>query len=98
MIQIIKNFVPDDYQNNGKLMLYYLRTLKDKTYKKSIPSVSMYEVELCKNKDGIVLVIHQNYNSTSHGYTWSKIKDAIERDFAPTPENTPFQFLMDLRF
>jgi choline kinase len=98
MLEIIKHFVPADYSSNAKIMHYYLKTLKDSTFKRSIPSVSMYQVELTKNHNSITIVIHSNFSSTANTITFAKLKDTLERAFAPTPENTPFQFLIDLRF
>jgi choline kinase len=98
MLEILKHFVPAEYAANPKIFLYYLKQLKDKTIKRSIPSVSMYDVELTKTKNAITIVIHSNFSSTANTISFPRIKDFLDRAYQPIPENTPYQFVADLRF
>lgn len=101
MITVLKAIVPLEYQETEKRFLYYLKTLKDKTYKKDIPSVSQYQVQIKKDLKGITIVNHSHYKTEVITQTWKSIEERIKLHFEQMnekPNEHEKQFILDLRF
>lgn len=81
MINVLKSLVPTEYQKDSKRFMYYLRTLKDKVYKKDIIEISNYQVQILKDSFGLIIVIHQNYITTSTKLTFNQIQSVINQYF-----------------
>lgn len=103
MIRILKSLTPSEFQKSEKLFNYYLKTLSDRIYKRSVPEVSKYELQILKDIQGFTIVNHGHYTTTVTKYTFRQVAEIIELHFKGQNIKEPEmceqkQFIMDLRF
>ncbi|QKJ63826.1 hypothetical protein [Flavobacterium sp. M31R6] len=101
MMSVLLAIVPPEYQETEKRFLYYLKTLKDKVYKKDIPEVSQYQVQIKKDLKGLTIVNHGHYKTEVVSQTWKQLEERLRLHFEKEDIQLPDeqkQFLLDLRF
>jgi hypothetical protein len=101
MMSVLKAVVPAEYQETEKRFLHYLKSLPDKVYKKDIPEVSQYQVQVKKDLKGLTIVNHGHYKTEVINQTWKQLEERLRLHFKqlnPKPTNEEQQFLLDLRF
>lgn len=101
MMSVLLAIVPSDYQETEKRFLYYLKTLQDKVYKKDIPEVSQYQVQIKKDLKGLTVVNHGHFKTEVITQTWKQLEERLRLYFQQLntkPTNQEKQFVMDLRF
>lgn len=103
MIQVLKSLTPLEFQTTPKLFLYYLKTLSDRIYKRSVPDVSAYEMQILKESHAITIVNHGHYTTQVNKFTFKQLEEMInlyfENQKKPIVEMCEEkQFILDLRF
>lgn len=97
MIQIFNALVPEHYKTTNKLFLYYLKTMKDKLYKVSLPEISCFEIQVLKNLNSFTVVIHQNYKSEVSTVSIHQIEKMLPIE-PINDKNLELEFINQLRF
>jgi len=83
MIDLLRPFVPIQFQLNSKSFLYYLRNLEQKLYVSNSVSIHVFFTH-------IYISEYLPDRTIEHKYSWSKIKQIITQHFE---DNTPNQQL-----
>jgi hypothetical protein len=97
MIDIFNSLVPEDYKTTRKLYMHYLKTLKDKQYKVSLPERSCFEIQILKQNNLFYVAIHQDYKTLTVKIGYSAIEKLLESKAQNEPNENEL-FLLDLRF
>lgn len=98
MLEIFKKLVPDSYQKENSLFIYYLKTLKDKEYKINLPDLSIYQVQILKQKNSFTVVIHKHYKSEVCTISLTSIERMLKDENKKPVQSEEINFINDLRF
>lgn len=72
--EIIREFVPVDYQATPEAILHYFKTLPDRNF---LSDKVLIEYALSKHTNGVDFIIYHPYHTTVKQYKWSQLKSLI---------------------